>query len=145
MTSKFVEIGPVVHLQGNCIPFAAIRWPDFSERPPFGRPFRHFSRHPDTPLLPLSPRHRLPQPTPGRLNWLTHVSAFTQLSCKHGSHSLRIVMTAITGTGGRPRSETGPRRHRWWPAGYGIRERMVGNLRAAMVVCEICAKCYSAI
>jgi hypothetical protein len=37
MTSKFVEIVPLVHCQGNCISFAAIRWPDFSERPPFGR------------------------------------------------------------------------------------------------------------
>ncbi len=41
---------------------SGIRWPDFSERPPFGGPFGHFSRHPDTPLLPLSTRHRLPQP-----------------------------------------------------------------------------------
>ncbi len=27
MTSKFVEIVPLVHRQGNSIPFAAIRWP----------------------------------------------------------------------------------------------------------------------
>ncbi len=29
MTSKFVEIIPPYHRRGNCIPFAAIRWPDF--------------------------------------------------------------------------------------------------------------------
>jgi hypothetical protein len=29
MTSKFVEIVPLSHRQGNGIPFAAIRWHDF--------------------------------------------------------------------------------------------------------------------
>jgi len=48
MTSKFVENVPLAHGQGNSIHYAAIRWPDFSERPPFGRSFGHFSRHPDT-------------------------------------------------------------------------------------------------
>ncbi len=39
MTSNFVEIVPRPHLQGNCIPFAAIRWHDFGNRPALGRPF----------------------------------------------------------------------------------------------------------
>ncbi len=42
MTSKFVEIVPPSHQQGNCIPFAAIRWHDFGNRPALGRPFGHY-------------------------------------------------------------------------------------------------------
>ncbi len=42
ITTKFWEIVPPLHRQGTCIPFGAIRWPGFSERPPFGRPFGHF-------------------------------------------------------------------------------------------------------
>ncbi len=42
MTSKFVEIVPPSHQQGNYIPFAAIRWHDFGDRPALGRPFGHF-------------------------------------------------------------------------------------------------------
>ncbi len=44
MTSKFVENVPLVHCQGSSIHFAANRWPDFSERPPFGRPFAQIFR-----------------------------------------------------------------------------------------------------
>ena len=32
MTSEFVEIVPLSHCQGNCTPFAAIRWHDFGNR-----------------------------------------------------------------------------------------------------------------
>ena len=49
------------------IPYAAIRWHDFGNRPALGRPLGHFSRHPDTPLLSLSPRRRFPRPTPERV------------------------------------------------------------------------------
>ena len=45
--SKFVEFVPLSHRQGNCIPYAAIRWHDFGNRPALGRPLGHFSRHPD--------------------------------------------------------------------------------------------------
>ena len=62
MTSKFVEIVPLSDRQGRCIPFAAIRGHDFGNRPALGRPFGHFSHHPDTPLLSLSPRRRFPRP-----------------------------------------------------------------------------------
>ena len=48
MTSNFVEIVPVSHRQGNYIPFAAIRWLEFGNRPAIGRPFGRFSRHSDT-------------------------------------------------------------------------------------------------
>ncbi len=53
MTSKFVEVVPPSHQQGNYIPFAAIRWHDFGNRPSFGRSFAHIFRHPDTPLPPF--------------------------------------------------------------------------------------------
>ncbi len=33
MTSKFLGIVPLSHRHGNCIPFAAIRWPDFEIGP----------------------------------------------------------------------------------------------------------------
>ena len=48
MPSKFVEIAPLSHRQENCIPSAAIRWPDFGDRPWFGRPFAQIFRHSDT-------------------------------------------------------------------------------------------------
>ncbi len=51
MTSKFGTIVPPFHRQGNCIPSAAIRWPDFGDRHSFGRPFAQIFRHSDTPLL----------------------------------------------------------------------------------------------
>ena len=73
--SKFVEIVPLSHRQGNCIPYAAIRWHDFGNRPAFGRPLGHFSRHPDTPLLSLSPRRRFPRPTPERVFVADHQSS----------------------------------------------------------------------
>ena len=44
MTSKFVEIVPPSHRQENCIPFAAIRWHDFSNRPVPDTPFGKFTR-----------------------------------------------------------------------------------------------------
>ncbi len=50
MTSKFAEIAPPSHRQGNCIPFAAIRWHDFGNRPALGRPFGPVFHHPDTTL-----------------------------------------------------------------------------------------------
>ena len=73
--SKFVEIAPLSHRQGNCIPYAAIRWHDFGNRPALGRPLGHFSRHPDTPLLSLSPRRRFPRPTPERVFVADHQSS----------------------------------------------------------------------
>ena len=73
--SKFVEIVPLSHRQGNCIPYAAIRWHDFGNRPALGRPLGHFSRHPDTPLLSLSPRRRFPRPTPERVFVADHQSS----------------------------------------------------------------------
>ena len=59
----------------NCIPYAAIRWHDFGNRPALGRPLGHFSRHPDTPLLSLSPRRRFPRPTPERVFVADHQSS----------------------------------------------------------------------
>ena len=73
--SKFVEIVPLSHRQGNCIPYAAIRWHDFGNRPALGRPLGHFFRHPDTPLLSLSPRRRFPRPTPERVFVADHQSS----------------------------------------------------------------------
>ena len=73
--SKFVEFVPLSHRQGNCIPYAAIRWHDFGNRPALGRPLGHFSRHPDTPLLSLSPRRRFPRPTPERVFVADHQSS----------------------------------------------------------------------
>ena len=75
MPSKFVEIVPLSHRQGSCIPFAAIRWHDFGNRPALGRPLGHFSRHPDTLLLSLSPRRRFPRPTPERVFAADHQSS----------------------------------------------------------------------
>ncbi len=66
MTSKFREIVPPFHRQGNGIPSAAIRWPDLGDRPSFGRPFIQIFRHSDTPLLSFSPGRRFPRPTPER-------------------------------------------------------------------------------
>ena len=73
--SKFMEFVPLSHRQGNCIPYAAIRWHDFGNRPALGRPLGHFSRHPDTPLLSLSPRRRFPRPTPERVFVADHQSS----------------------------------------------------------------------
>ena len=75
MPFKFVEFVPLSHRQGNCIPYAAIRWHDFGNRPALGRPLGHFSRHPDTPLLSLSPRRRFPRPTPERVFVADHQSS----------------------------------------------------------------------
>ena len=75
MPSKFVEFVPLSHRQGKCIPYAAIRWHDFGNRPALGRPLGHFSRHPDTPLLSLSPRRRFPRPTPERVFVADHQSS----------------------------------------------------------------------
>ena len=61
MTSRFAEIIPPYHRRGNCIPFAAIRWPDFGDQPSLGRPFGQFFRHSDTPLLSVSPGCRCPR------------------------------------------------------------------------------------
>ena len=51
MTFMFVDNVPPSHGQGNRIPYAAIRWPDFGDRPAFGRPFARIFRHSDTPRL----------------------------------------------------------------------------------------------
>ena len=75
MPSKFVEIVLPFPRQGNCILFAAIRWPDFGDRPALGRPFGHFSRHPDTPLPSFLPRSEVPRPTPERVFVAIHRSA----------------------------------------------------------------------
>ena len=74
MTSRFAEIIPPYHRRGNCIPFAAIRWPDFGDQPSVGRPFGQICRHSDTPLLSFSPRRRFPRPTPGRILVADHQS-----------------------------------------------------------------------
>ncbi len=74
ITPKFREIVLPFHHQEICIPSAAIRWHDFGNRPALGRPFGHFSRHPDTPLLSLSPRRRFPRPTPERVFVVDHRS-----------------------------------------------------------------------
>ena len=87
MTSKFVEIVPPSHRKGNCIPFAAIRWDDFGDRPSFGRPFCHLFRHPDTPLLSFSLGRRFPRPTPER-SWsqiIDQVQDFPQQFLRHGN------------------------------------------------------------
>ncbi len=44
MPSKFVEIVPSSNRQGNCIPFAAIQWHDFGNRPVLDTPFGKFAR-----------------------------------------------------------------------------------------------------
>ena len=75
LTPKFREIVPPSHRQGNCIPFAAFRWHDFGNRPALVKPFGHFSRHPDTPLLSCSSRCRFPRPTPERVFVAIHRSA----------------------------------------------------------------------
>ena len=67
MQSKFVEIVPPSHRQGNGIPSAAIRWPDFGDRSSSGRPSAQIFRHSDTPLLSRSPRRQFPRPTPERV------------------------------------------------------------------------------
>jgi len=74
MPSKFVEIVPPFHRQGNGIPSAAIRWPDFGDRSSFGRPFAQIFRHSDTPLLSFSHRRRFPRPTPERVFAVDHRS-----------------------------------------------------------------------
>ncbi len=51
ITPKFREIVPPFHRQENCIPSAAIRWPDFGDRHALGRRIGQFSRHVDTPRL----------------------------------------------------------------------------------------------
>ena len=61
--------------KGTVSPYAAIRWHDFGNRPALGRPLGHFSRHPDTPLLSLSPRRRFPRPTPERVFVADHQSS----------------------------------------------------------------------
>ena len=38
MTCKFGRSVPPFHRQGNCIPSAAVRWPDFGYRPALGSP-----------------------------------------------------------------------------------------------------------
>jgi hypothetical protein len=74
ITPKFVEIVPPYHRQGNCIPSAAIRWPDFGDRPSFERPFALIFHHSDTPLLAFSPDRRFPRPTPERVLAADHQS-----------------------------------------------------------------------
>ena len=74
MTSDFVENVPLSDRQENCIPFAAIRWHDFGNRPAIGRPFGRFSCHPDTPLVSQSPCRRFPRPTPERVFVANHQS-----------------------------------------------------------------------
>ena len=74
MTSKTVEIVLPFHRPGNGIPFAAIRWPDFGDRPSSGRQFGQIFRHSDTPLLSSSPGHRFSRPTPERVFAVDHRS-----------------------------------------------------------------------
>ncbi len=93
ITPKFVEIVRPSHRQGNCIPFAAIRCPDFGNRPALGRPFVHFSRHPDTPLVSLSPRRRFPRPTPARVFVAIHRPAAGFPETGSGARRLRPIGT----------------------------------------------------
>ncbi len=58
----------------GCIPFEAIRWHDFGNRPALGRPFGQFFRHPDTPLPSFLPRRGFPRPTPERVFVVNHQS-----------------------------------------------------------------------
>ena len=74
MTFNFVEILPLSQRHGNCILFAAIRWHDFGNRPAIGRPSGHFSRHPDAPLVSISPRRQFPRPMPERVFVVDHQS-----------------------------------------------------------------------
>ncbi len=55
MTSNFRKLVPPFHRQGNGIPSAAIRWPDFGDRPAIGRVFAQIFHHSDTLLLSFSP------------------------------------------------------------------------------------------
>ncbi len=66
ITPKFREIVSPFHRHGNCIPFAAIRGPDFGDQPSVGRPFAQILRHSDTPLLSFSPSRRFPRPSSKR-------------------------------------------------------------------------------
>ncbi len=74
MTSRFVELVPPSHRQGNRIPSAAIRWPDFRNRPAFGSPFGQIFHHSDTPVLSFSLGRRCPRPTPERVLVADHQS-----------------------------------------------------------------------
>ncbi len=65
---------PPSHQQGNYIPFAAIRWHDFGDRPAIGRRFAQIFRHSDTPLLSFSPGRRFPRPTQERVFVADHQS-----------------------------------------------------------------------
>ena len=65
---------PPFHRQADCIPSAAIRWPDFGDRPSLGRPSVQIFRHSDTPLLSFSPRRRCQRPTPERVLAADHRS-----------------------------------------------------------------------
>ncbi len=102
MPSKFVEFVPLSPRQGNCIPFAAIRWHDFGNRPALGRPFGRFSRHPDTPLLSLSPRRRFPRPTPERVFVADHRSGPRFSGTNFSAPRPRQAGTSRTARDGRP-------------------------------------------
>ena len=71
MTSKTVEIVPPFHHQGNGIPFAATRWPDFGDRPALGRPFGQFfhTRTLPPPFPKVCVRQLLVGHSTGRIWW----------------------------------------------------------------------------
>ncbi len=113
--SKFREIIPPSHCQGNCIPFAAIRWHDFGNRPALVKPFGHFSRHPNTPLLSLSPRRRFSRPTPERVFVAIHRPAagfpethrWARRSSAVGHNRKSVTATRMSAYGGRAEVDFG--------------------------------------
>ncbi len=79
--------------RGDCIPFPAIRWPDFGDRPSFGRPFAQIFRHSATLLLSFSPGCRLPRPTPERVFVVDHQSGSGFSGTGSGARRLRPIGT----------------------------------------------------
>ena len=93
MPSKTVEFVPPFHRQGNGIPSAAIRGPDFGDRSSFGRPFAQIFRHSDTPLLSFSPGRRFPRPTPERVFVVDHQSGSGFSQTSFSARQLRPIGT----------------------------------------------------
>ncbi len=86
MTSKFGNIVSPTHILGTCITFAAIRWPEFGNRPALGRPFAHiFASSIRTP--------------PVVFTWRSISSAYAGAGLgRRSSIRLRIVRNSSLGT-----------------------------------------------